>query len=113
MFSHKHYMPIVKSKAGELWTLQRLTDAARDTLTPLIEFLSHKTHSIGTHSDDVCASLKTAWGDKRPVFIDTMYLGTQTAAHGQALERVFTAARSCNVQSIPVTALGRSAQFQA
>ena len=112
MFDHKHYVPIIKSKAGELWTLRHLGGPAKDRTTPLLEVLSHKSFSDAVPHERVCDSIAAGWGTKHRLFIDTIHLGTQTAAHAASLNHYFVAADKLGVQAVPVTSLGRSQAYQ-
>jgi hypothetical protein len=112
MFDHTHYVPVLKSKQGELWALENLSDAARESVTPLLEFLPHKKNSVKAHAAELCESLTNAWGTERPFFIDGVHLQA-TSGSGQLLEQVFAATRHCKLQAIPVTSIGRSKEFQS
>jgi hypothetical protein len=109
VFDHKHYVPIIKSKSGELWTLSQLGDTAKRHTTPLLEVLAHKKLTLPVHAGRVCESVATGWGVNDRLFIDTVYLGTQSAT---TFDHFFAAARRLGVQGIPVTSVGRSQPFQ-
>ena len=48
-FDHKHYVPIMKTKAGEQWALSTLSSAAGQGITPLLEVHQHKTKEHVDH----------------------------------------------------------------
>lgn len=112
MFDHKHYVPIIKSKAGEMWTLRHMNAPAKSMTTPLMEMLEHKTLSVEDHVGNTCESLVSAWGVSDPIFIDTLYLGTEGSSGASNFAHVFTAARANGIKAIPVTSIARSPAYQ-
>ena len=112
MFDHKHYVPIIKSKAGELWALRHLSESARKVTTPLLEILDHNSHAIPVHAANLFETLVGAWGTESPLFVDTHYLGIETQPEARAFSDCFAAARRQGVKAIPVTSLGRSQAYQ-
>jgi len=98
-FTHKHYVPIIKTKAGERWALSHLT--TRSQLTPLLELHAHKRKGVATHAGDICKDLASAWGTDGPVFLDTIWLNGSTG-NPRVIADVFAAARNHGLQAIPV-----------
>lgn len=61
MFDYKHYVPILKTKAGERWALSHLPPSDRDHLTPLLEIHPHESRSADIHSREICESFANIW----------------------------------------------------
>lgn len=100
MFDHKHYVPILKTKAGERWAIDRLDLAARQFITPLFEIHSHKKKGDVEHAQDVCDALNNVWPDSL-FFLDTLWLH-DIVGDPSILEGVFNYARAVGLQAIPV-----------
>ena len=100
MFNHKHYLPILKTKAGERWAIDRIKSGTRPYLTPVFELHKHKTKDGESHAEEICESLSSVWGTE-PFYLDTIWLHSE---FGDALliEAVFEAARSRGLNAIPV-----------
>jgi hypothetical protein len=107
-FSHKHYVPILKTKAGEKWALSHLAAGMREHVTPLLELHAHGTKGVAEHADDVCEDLSAAWGTDYPFFFDTLWLNGSTG-NPAVISGVFAAARSYDLQAIPVVRLSYDA----
>ena len=114
MFNHKHYVPILKSKRGELWALQRISPSSRRLVTPLIEILLTPTQ-LKTPKEalkNICESVRKAWGTSDRLFIDTRYLGVQSAKDAAKCRRWIQGMRDLHILAVPVTSLTRSEAFQ-
>jgi hypothetical protein len=48
-FSDRHYIPILKTKQGERWSLATLPPDLRAVITPLLELHPHKTLDSAQH----------------------------------------------------------------
>jgi hypothetical protein len=76
MFDYKHYVPIIRWKAGERVALRELYDDDKTSLTPLIELmpdnvekaLKNKT-SLAEFASQLRVQILDCWG-RRPVFLD-------------------------------------------
>jgi hypothetical protein len=106
-FDHKHYVPILKTKAGERWAIANLSSDARRMTTPLLELHSHANLSPADHAENTCEALETVWGTDVPFFFDTIWL------HGEEgnpaiIEAVFASARNHGLLTIPVVRLSYS-----
>jgi len=89
MFDHKHYVPILKGKQGELNAIEETATELRDRLTPLIEVppISWKyienerepvpAKSIDAHVADVAERLAEAVGSKSQIFVDGFYVDNE------------------------------------
>ena len=74
MFDHRHYVPILKAKAGECWALSNLKSPTRNIITPVIELVKHDQKKT-TFEDDLTkkiASLYKSWS--RPFFFDVRHV---------------------------------------
>lgn len=109
-FGHDHYVPILKTKAGEIWSLLYLSDEIRPRLTPLLEIHKHQNKNgapprpMAEHVEEVCKSIAAAWGASSPFFLDTEWINHQ---HGTATA-IATALNVCRIrglQAIPVVTI--------
>src|SRR5689334_18626871 len=101
MFGHKHYVPILKAKAGERWAIDHLALAARGELTPLFEIHAHQKKDDIPHAQEMCDGLVSVWGTATPVFLDTIWLhGPQ--GDSAIIQGTFDYARTLGLQAIPV-----------
>jgi hypothetical protein len=122
MFDHRHYVPILKGKAGEYQALKELKDQVKNHLTPLIEIPSIPWDfendvpgkTVDEHLVGVAANIEKHWGTERPMFVDLLWLPSPTAtADGRpTVTYVFDDARSKGLQLIPVTGLTRAWSHQ-
>lgn len=114
MFNHRHYVPILKWKQGEYQALFRLSEKAKNRLTPLFEIppvgYDHErqqpTSTIEEHLQTFGIRLRAKWFARR-CFVDFRLLGyNATMTNGQncagyALAR----ARETQCQVVPVVSL--------
>src|SRR5688572_27987906 len=107
MFDHKHYVPIMKTKAGEAWALFNLDGKLRQQMTPVLEIHKPKKEKdkpakpMVEHIHDVCELIKVNWGTVYPFFLDTEWVNSQ---HGttSALTTAIEACRVRGLKAIPV-----------
>jgi Beta protein len=115
MFDSRHYVPIIKSKAGELWALGNIRADSLEITTPLLEILPPRLRKrgpqveIAKHVDTICKDIRGVWDIRYPIFLDTLPLD-QDAARG--LDRFFKMARKQSLRGIPVTSIARSPEYQ-
>lgn len=113
MFDHRHYVPIVKAKAGECWALNNLKPSTRMLLTPVIELVKHDQKKT-TFEDDLkkkINSLHQSWG--RPFFFDVRHVAPKNGfPEASTISAAFKQIRRNEMHGIPVTKLGYSQQFQ-
>jgi hypothetical protein len=124
-FDQKHYVPILKAKAGELRALKEATDSVRATFTPVLEVMDVPpryiegadepipSKSVEAHVVDVSKSIAKACGTGRNVFIDGFYI-EELAALGDGREPiggVLDELREADVKAIPVTGLDRFKEY--
>jgi hypothetical protein len=101
MFDHKHYVPILKTKAGERWAIDHLPGHAADRITPLFEIHRHKSKDNTDHITEVCESLSSVWGTDRLMFLDTQWLHDPNG-DSALIEWTFQKAREMGLQAVPV-----------
>lgn len=102
-FDHKHYVPILKTKAGERWALSHLAPGLRSDFTPLMELHPHDELGVGAHAADICEALEAIWSDA-PFFLDTVWFHSETG-NPAVIDAVFSAARAHSLSAIPVVRL--------
>lgn len=122
MFDYKHYVPILKGKAGEYGALEALESLPKSRLTPLIElwpipwdFEADKpAKSIDAHVKNVAQRLQRHWGTDRPLFLDLLYIASSEVMKDghHPLKYVFDGARDRGVQLIPTTGINRDTSYQ-
>lgn len=121
-FNHIHYVPILKWRQGEYQALWRLSDAAKQWITPLLEIPTEPwdfetetpAKSLDEHLERFGNRLKSKW-DTRQCFIDSCYIeGVARMSTGQHhLEFLFEQARNEGASPIPVTGPGRHPDYDA
>ena len=122
MFSHRHYVPVLKWKQGEYQALYRLTSTVKDNLTPLIEIpavgfdfeTETARETIDDHLGDFGRRLRAKWHN-RPCFVDAKYIDSTTLmADGRHfIETIFGHARNERCRAIPVIGLSNDPQSLA
>lgn len=120
MFSHRHYVPVLKWKQGEYQALQRLASPTKDALTPLLEIpgvgFDHEAgtnrETVDSHLGDFARRLKSKWG-ARNCFVDLKYIdpAARMADGRHPLEAVFDDLRTEGCRAVPVVGLGRDAAY--
>ena len=120
MFNHRHYVPILKWKMGEYQALQRLSERAKDGLTPLFEIppigfdFESGTHkkSPDEHLADFGKRLKSKWQARR-CFVDLKHLPSDTRMVGgrHFVDVTFDAARTEGCSAIPVACFANDTAF--
>lgn len=95
------YVPILKTKAGEHWTLSRLRPPTKSKIRPLMEFHSHPHKQLGDHVEGVCEALQASWGVDRSFYADTIWLHGNSGSPA-TIAAVFEAAEETDLRAIPV-----------
>lgn len=123
MFDHKHYVPILKGRAGELAALKVLGAAPKASLTPLIEVppvpwdfgADAPAKTLDEHLRKLPSQLKDSWGTDRPLFVDLLWIDddARMANGAHPLVDFCARARAEGLQVIPVTGLRRPPAYQA
>src|ERR1700722_4256613 len=111
MFTHQHYVPVLKWKQGEYQALSRLENKIKDSLTPLIEIpavgFDHEAgearETIDSHLGDFGRRLKAKW-QSRSCFVDTKYIepATRMTDGRHFVETIFDDARNEGCRAVPV-----------
>jgi hypothetical protein len=115
-FDEKHYVPILKTKRGELTALNDLFPDDRTRLTPLFE-LHPKTMEnpvpggtpknvpapVAQVAEQVCVAIAKTKTARYPMFLDTAwYDGKTRIGDPDAVAALFQEARNVGLRAIPV-----------
>lgn len=128
MFNHDQYVPILKWKRGERTALEQLEPAYKTKMTPLIEVqpvpfnhaLGVFSKSIDEHLEKIGKTVKAAWNQEKPVFVDVFSLYNnedfeddtlQTGQH--PIEFVIDDIETNGIPAIPVTGIYRHDPFHS
>lgn len=113
MFDEKHYVPILKWKAGEYRSLRDLASDVRQGLTPLVEVpripWDHEndvpSRTLDAHTGPVPQALHDHWSTERPLFLDCSCVEDEgLLSNGvHPLTHLANEAENLAVQVIPVT----------
>jgi hypothetical protein len=95
------YVPVLKTKAGERWSLSHLKAATKATVRPLVEFHAHADKPLGDHVESVCDALEAAWGVDRWFYVDTIWLHGNYGSPA-IIGTVFQIAEAANLKVLPV-----------
>jgi hypothetical protein len=110
MFDHKHYVPVLKTKAGERWALEHLKDVSMKHITPVLEIHPPRKprrkpgqpapapKSVADHVSEVCESIASIWPVDKLFFLDASWLKPTAAT----IKLVFDCARSNGLLVVPV-----------
>lgn len=123
MFDHRHYVPVLKGKQGEYFSLRDLDPAIKASLTPLIEIPpidwdfdeGRPKKSIDDQVANVPQKIRDAWAEpERPLFVDLGLLAEEGRLEDgrHPIDFVFGGLRGEDVPAVPVTGLDRPAEFQ-
>lgn len=123
MPEHKHYVPILKSKEGELKALQVTKSATKANMTPLLEIvkidfdykLSVEKKTIEYHLTKIAKNILKNWGTERKIFIDSPLIdNSRKMSDGVThhLVYIFDDLRMKEINAIPVTGLDRSSSYK-
>ena len=118
----KHYIPILKAKAGEFQALTNLAAAAKHALTPLLEIVpipwdyenEAPAKDLDAHLAPLPQKLLNAWGNQQSAFADLFYLEDEgQASDGRhPVQWLFDESRDRGMRLIPVTGLTRNVPYQ-
>lgn len=122
MFDHRHYVPILKGKAGEYGALRDLDADVKERLTPLIEVPSipwdyeneRPSKTVDDHVSGVTPNIEKHWGTERTIFLDLLWIPASEvmADKSHPLTYVFNGARAAGLRLVPVTGLSRDRNYQ-
>lgn len=123
MFSHKHYVPILKGREGEYGALRMMSDQVKGAVSPVIEIppipwdhaQQRPLKTIDDHLRKVASKIEASWGSDRSLFVDLLWISERermsTGTH--PMEYVLDAARNRGLQLVPVTGLARDDDYQS
>ena len=115
MFDFCHYVPIVKTKKGELVGVENL-QGQRSSVTPLWEIVGDFEDSEDverTALNKLASKIKKAWEKGGACFVDSRILQEIVVTSGMhPAEMLFEELHSCGVVAIPVVSPGAPAQYQ-
>lgn len=111
-FAHKHYVPILKCKNGDFWSLAMLR--AKDHVTPLLELTPPSEKKTELQKLDANINgINRSWGSRR-FFLDAKWRQNVIVPGGiHIVEAAHDRARAASLLAVPVTAFDRSPAFQA
>jgi T4 beta protein len=121
MFDRRHYVPILKGKAGEYGALRQLAAGPKSRLTPIIEIppipWDYKNNqpgkTIDDHLKDAAKKIDLAWDSERALFADVGALSEERMRDGRhPLGYLFDTARDRGLELIPVSGLNRDSGYQ-
>jgi hypothetical protein len=122
-FQHKHYIPILKAKKGELGALQETIPATKDMMTPLLEIINipwdyeneEEAKTIEAHLDGLGRKILDSWGAERRIFVDSNLINNdRRMVDGLThhLSYLFNDFRTNNLQAVPVVGLGKHSDYK-
>lgn len=118
-----NYIPIVKSKRGELKALGLLKELVKNKITPLIDIdrIEKKfdedppkpKHSMDKHVANRASNIVKYWGNESPLFIDffDISLDERTKEGKVSIEALMGRLRNSGMLAIPTTGLDRDANY--
>src|SRR5437867_3424533 len=115
MFNYRHYVPILRWKAGERIALRELHDDDKISLTPLIEITSDtvenglKKMSLAQFTQRLCTEILECWG-RRSAFLDLTKLTARIAPNQRSefLHQFYRQASTLGLVPVPVVGLGNT-----
>lgn len=120
-FTSRHYVPCLRWKQGEYQAVQRLSDGAKEILTPLIEVAERgfdfetgtMKKTIDQHLSPFAKRVEAKW-QWRPCFVDLNWINpTERMADGRHPVRfVFDDLATHGCSAVPVTGVGREEAYQ-
>lgn len=111
-FNRRHYVPILKTKEGELWALANTCSTRKPDMTPLLELHAKPdTKTLAVHLTSVCGQVAQAWGNRR-FFLDTRWHGETSNAHANICAQTLMAASGAGLNFVPVITLSASPAFR-
>lgn len=123
MFDDRHYVPILKGKQAEYFSLRDLETQIKEKLTPVIEVPpidwdfdeGRPKRTIDEQVSGVAGKLNDAWGSDRAMFVELgLVADAGLLANGShPIDQVFEGLRAHGTPAIPVTGLDRPGSFQA
>lgn len=117
MFGHRHYVPILKWKAGEQRALRDCSEETKNGMTPLIEVPpvpwdfdnDCPSKTVDEHIVKVPEKILQSWGTERPFFLDTYLIRSEVCEDGGApITKIADSCRDLALRMIPVVRIRTS-----
>ncbi len=113
MFTHRHYIPILKAKRGELGALSEFEESKKEFITPLIELTplplvikkdGERRKTIDEHLIKLAPSIKKSWDSSSPLYLDTRVIQDDVIMDSGVhfLEHLYNEAMENSLNLIPV-----------
>ena len=104
------YIPVLKAKEGELIALRNLSPETKARIIPLVELQPRETSELLTRT---IGSISKGWLKESPLFfdVDRDFLSRDEQSAIQIFSNSALALAELGFSIIPVTGLGRSAEF--
>lgn len=116
MFNHSHYVPVLKTKEGELGCLGELSNALKDLVTPIMEVLGPNKPDAQKHYDKLFNNISKKWGTNRNIFLDFHLLKDEitnrVTRDTRPAKYLFDNLREAGVIVIPVTSIMAHREYQ-
>jgi Beta protein len=126
MFKHKHYLPILKGRTGELSALEEVPPSAWGVFTPLIEIPAIPSKwldngskipnaTIGKHVAAVARKIVDAIPKAKRFFVDGFYIQNEEALPDkqEPIAAIMGVLRSASLQAVPVVGVRRVFEYLA
>lgn len=125
MFDHKHYVPILKAKAGELKALKEASMDVRAAFTPVLEIMDIApkwvegeddpvpSKSGEAHIKSVADNIAKAWGADKEFYADGFYIEEMDSFTDgrEPIGALMDCFRAANLKAIPVAGLDRVKEY--
>lgn len=118
-----HYVPILKSRAGEFTALERLSDKTKKRILPLIEVTdipwdfksNQKAKTLNQHVDKFADKLVKSWGIDYAILVDlpASLLDGKVSSGDHLLKHLCDEGRTKGLKIVPVTGLARGSAYNA
>lgn len=109
MFTHCHYVPVLRWKRGEQKALLKLAPDIRREITPLLEIVPKQLEG-GKRIEQAAKQMADYWGWKELLIVDFHLLPNEVA--GNAIPRFGKEAAQLNIQFALSTGLRQSFTYQ-
>ena len=113
------YVPVVKSKRGELTALKLLNRQIKSLISPLLDALpanpyAEKPRSLVDQLQWVADQVASVWDHGAPLFVDTFDIAAATLQNGKSpIQHLCEQLHAKNVHAIPVTGTAREPEHNS
>lgn len=125
MLGPTHYVPVLKTKGGELDALSKFDESQKGFFTPLLELIPIQpkwlegqddpvpSKSIDDHVSNLSRDIAAAWQCDRPIFVDGFYLEEEDVLSdgSEPIAEVLRRLAADNLVAIPVVGINRLAEY--